>query len=69
MFIAFVFLIFFELLWRFEIYDVRIWVGVILLGLIEWVLLVMLLLSHAFILVSHFLVVYLACAMLGISCS
>ena len=48
---------------------IQIWVGFILLGLIEWVLLVMLLVSHAFIVVSHFLVVYLACAVLGISCS
>ena len=36
MFIALISWIF-ELLLRFGIYDVRIWVGVILLSLIEWV--------------------------------
>ena len=46
-----------------------IWVGFILLGLIEWIVLVMMLDSHAFMVVSHFWVVYLAYAVLGISCS
>ena len=53
MFIAFVFLDFI-FLGDLRYMMIRIWVGFILLGLIEWVLLVMMLDSHAFMVVSHF---------------
>ena len=61
----------FELLLSFEKYDVRIWFGYILLSCYIGVVGSgsLILSIHAFMFASHFLVVYLVCVGLCISCS